>query len=207
MQSLRRRPAESSRGALRLLGFGLSASAPRLHSPRLPSRLTSRSSRRRFVASLKIPGMRAILATNRRVRRGLTLALGGRIAFSTCVISREAFPASALLSSGSLSARPVFGYCTVRAQMLQALRLPASETAIIYCSFFRAGPAPSETAGGKFARRARAFHLRFSARAPGLRLHRHPTRLTIRSSRPRIVASATCLRYASTRPPPRYGAA
>jgi hypothetical protein len=32
-------------------------------------------------------------------------------------------------------------------------------------------------------------------------------RLTIRSSRPRIVASATCLRYASTRPPPRCGAA
>jgi cell wall assembly regulator SMI1 len=31
--------------------------------------------------------------------------------------------------------------------------------------------------------------------------------LTIRSSRPRIVASATCLRYASTRPPPRCGAA
>jgi len=27
------------------------------------------------------------------------------------------------------------------------------------------------------------------------------------SSRPRIVASATCLRYASTRPPPRCGAA
>ena len=31
--------------------------------------------------------------------------------------------------------------------------------------------------------------------------------LTIRSSRPRIVASATCLRYASTCPPPRCGAA
>jgi hypothetical protein len=31
--------------------------------------------------------------------------------------------------------------------------------------------------------------------------------LTIRSSRPRIVASAACLRYASTRPPPRCGAA
>jgi hypothetical protein len=32
-------------------------------------------------------------------------------------------------------------------------------------------------------------------------------RLTIRSSRPRVVASATCLPYASTRPPPRCGAA
>ena len=33
------------------------------------------------------------------------------------------------------------------------------------------------------------------------------SRLTIRSSRPRIVAAATCIRYASTRPLPRYGAA
>jgi hypothetical protein len=43
-------------------------------------------------------------------RGGLTQALGGRKAFSNYVLSREAFPASALLSSGSLSARPVFGY-------------------------------------------------------------------------------------------------
>ena len=34
-----------------------------------------------------------------------------------------------------------------------------------------------------------------------------PRHLTIRSSRPHIVASATCIRYASTRPPPRCGAA
>jgi hypothetical protein len=32
-------------------------------------------------------------------------------------------------------------------------------------------------------------------------------RITIRSSRPHVVASATYLRYASTRPPPRHGAA
>jgi len=31
--------------------------------------------------------------------------------------------------------------------------------------------------------------------------------LTIRSSRAHVVASATCLRYASTRPPPRHGPA
>ena len=76
MRSLRRGPAESSRGAPRLPGFGLSASALRFYPRRLPSRLTSRSSRRRVVASLKLPGMRAILAPNRRVRRGLTPALG-----------------------------------------------------------------------------------------------------------------------------------
>jgi hypothetical protein len=39
--------------------------------------------------------------------------------------------ASALLQSDSLSAHPVFGYRMVRAPMLQALRLPASEAAIV----------------------------------------------------------------------------
>ena len=81
MRSLRQHPAESSQGALRHPGFGLSASTPRLHPRRLPSRLTSRSSRRRVVASLKLLGMRAILAPIRRVRRGLTPALGGRKTF------------------------------------------------------------------------------------------------------------------------------
>jgi hypothetical protein len=76
MLSLLTDPAESSRGALWHPGFGLSGSAPRLHPPWLPSRLTSRSSRRRVVASLKLPGMRAILAPIRCVRRGLTPALG-----------------------------------------------------------------------------------------------------------------------------------
>jgi hypothetical protein len=69
--------AESSRGALSHPGFGLSASWPSLHSRRLPSRLTSRSSRRRVMASLKLADMQAILAAIRRVRRGLTPALGG----------------------------------------------------------------------------------------------------------------------------------
>jgi hypothetical protein len=77
MLSLLTGPAQSSRGALRHPGFGLSASKPCIHPPRLPSRLTSRSSRRRVVASLKLTGLRAILAPIRRVRRGLTPALGG----------------------------------------------------------------------------------------------------------------------------------
>ena len=40
-----------------------------------------------------------------------------------------------------------------------------------------------------------------------LQLHRHPTRLTIRSSRPRVVASATCdaLRLHVSATPPRGG--
>ena len=78
MRSLRWRPADTSPGALRHPGFGLSSRSPWLHLRRLPSRLTSRSSRRRFVASLKLAGVRAILALICRVRRGLTLALGGQ---------------------------------------------------------------------------------------------------------------------------------
>ena len=88
MLSLLTGPAESSRGALRHPGFGLSAISPGFHPRRLPPRLTSRSSRRRVVASLKLLGMRAILALSRRVRRGLTPALGGRKAFCKCVAHR-----------------------------------------------------------------------------------------------------------------------
>jgi hypothetical protein len=66
------------------------------------------------------------------LRGGLTQALGGRKAFSSDVLSREALPASALLPSDRSSARSVFGYCMVRAQMLQALRLPASEAAFVF---------------------------------------------------------------------------
>jgi hypothetical protein len=66
----------------------------------------------------------------------------------------------------------------------------------------------SGSSGGKFAVRAQSQGLRFSE---GWSVRSKHTgvlrRLTIRSSRPRIVASATCIRYASTRPPPRHGAA
>ena len=79
---LRRRPAESLRAAHRWLGFGVRQFPIYLwhgksFAPRRLGRLTSRSSRRRVVASLKLVGMRAILAPIRRVRRGLTPALGG----------------------------------------------------------------------------------------------------------------------------------
>ena len=76
-RSLRWRPADSSPGALMFPGFGLSSRSQWLHPRRLPSRLTRRSSRRRISASLKLAGMRTILAPNCRVRRGLTQALGG----------------------------------------------------------------------------------------------------------------------------------
>jgi hypothetical protein len=71
------------------------------------------------------------VASAASLRGGLTQALGGRKTFSNYVLSREALQASALLQSDGLSARPVFGYRMVRAQMLQALRLLASEIAIV----------------------------------------------------------------------------
>jgi hypothetical protein len=77
----------------------------------------------------------------------------------------------------------------------------------VYCSFCSAGPAPSETAGGEFSGRARAFPLRLSASPPGLQRYQCPTRLTIRSSRPRVVASAVCfaLRLHTAAAPSRVG--
>ena len=61
----------------RASGLRFSACSSWLHSRQRPSRLTSRSSRRRISASLKLAGVRAILAPLCRVRRGLTQALGG----------------------------------------------------------------------------------------------------------------------------------
>jgi hypothetical protein len=61
----------------------------------------------------------------------------------------------------------------------------------------------SVTAGGKFAGRARAPGLRFSASPSRLHPRRLPSRLTSRSSRPHIVASTACftLRYTLLPPP------
>ena len=129
IRSLRQHPVESSWGALRHRGFGFSASMAGLHPRRLPSRLTSRSSRRRVVASLKLPGMRAILAPIRRVRRGLTPALGGRKAFCNCVARKPDSLASvtAALWPGcrhvASSVKSVW-----RAHTLHTSRYSASET-------------------------------------------------------------------------------
>ena len=52
-----------------------------------------------------------------------------------------------------------------------------------------------------------SFPLAILVPAASVLVHISQANLTIRSSRPRIVAAATCIRYASTRPLPRYGAA
>ena len=109
---------------------------------------------------------------------------------------------------GRLSARCHFVQVRrARSYFTCALRSPASEAMLFCCSFSCAEPAPSETAGGNFTGRAQAFPLRPSASPLGLQICRHPTRLTIRSSRPRVVASAACftLRLHASAAPPRVG--
>jgi hypothetical protein len=175
MLSLLTGPAESSRGALRHPGFGLSARAPRLHPHRLPSRLTSRSSRRRVVASLKLPDMRAILATNRRVRRGLTPALGGRKAFDgfafQCSFSRLrlALLFGLFLAALLLRSSPS-GALTHRMRYVGRLRKRClvSASAPLLTLPLLTGPAESSRV------RARAFPPRLSASASGHSSHRHP---------------------------------
>jgi hypothetical protein len=70
-------------------------------------------------------------------------------------------------SSDRLSARCRFvQVCRARSIFTCAFRLLASKTMFVCCSFCSAGPAPSETAGGKFAGRAHALPLRLSASVP-----------------------------------------
>ena len=110
-RSLRKHPAENSQGALMRPGFGLSAIAPRFHPHRLPSRLTSRSSRPRIVASTA-----CFCATLARCRRPAVGRLNSsvrrqksiwRLCFSTRGLYRlrlallfGLFPAALLLRSG-----------------------------------------------------------------------------------------------------------
>ena len=103
MRSLRRHPAESSPGALRHPGFGLSASKPGLHPPRLPSRLTSRSSRPRIVASAACFTLR-LHASAAPPRGGLTQALGGS---NPCAVHRDRLARC----SGHFHAVAVFNCC------------------------------------------------------------------------------------------------
>jgi hypothetical protein len=76
-------------------------------------------------------------------------------------------------------------------------------------SFRVAAPEPvtSGRSSEKVARRAHASGLRLSASSPGFHPRWPPSRLTIRSSRPRVVASAMCftLRLHMSAAPPRGG--
>jgi hypothetical protein len=188
IRSLRLHPAESSRGAVKHPGFGLSASSPWFHPARLPSRLTSRSSRRRVVASLKLMGMRAILAPIRRVRRGLTPALGAEkhsvvvlFALQLCLFRLQRF-------SESLSPLFGFGRCAVRAQPWSfcSSRLPWADIRAVALVL----PVASFGSAAVSVRGAPSFS-GFGLLALSLAFcsSRVPSRLTVRSSRRRISAS------------------
>ncbi len=115
------RPLGKCTGRARFLSLLFSAMAPECCCSRVPTRLTIRSSRRRFVASLKLAVRRAILAHNRRGRRGLTQALGGRKAFCNFAFQRGyilGFGCNALRFVGRRVVS--FGGCAVRAHGLLA---------------------------------------------------------------------------------------
>jgi hypothetical protein len=163
-----------------LLGFGVRRHPISLwhgqsSAPRRLGRLTSRSSRRRVVASLKLVGMRAILAPIRRVRRGLTPALGGRKAFGgfafQCSLSRlrlallfGRFHAALFLRSSPSGALTHHMRCVgrLRKQCLVGASVPRLTRSL------RLHPTESSQV------RVRAFPLLFSASTLGLGAHRHP---------------------------------
>ena len=97
--------------------------------------------------------------------------------------------------------------CKARSIFTCALRLPASEAMFVCYSFCNAGPAPSETAGGKFARArsslpASAFGKSAWASTPSAS---HPPNNSFKPTR--VVASATCyaLRLHVSAAPSRVG--
>ncbi len=140
---------------------------------------------------------------------GLTQALGGRRAFCCCAVHRHESSASVGPAFRKALWR-VAASCRSagRAHTSHAVRSPASETAIslrqvsqLQMRSLRKHPAESSRV------RAQAARLRFSARSPQLHPRRHPARLTSRSSRPRVVASAMCyaLRLHMSAAPPQGG--
>ena len=141
-------------------------------------------------------------------RVGLTQALGGRKAVCSCVDRNCDSSASA-----GIALRTVLGHVAssvmsvMRACTSHASRCPALETVTRKSKLSATDAAASETPGGKFTGRAQASPLRFSAIASGLYPRRLPSRLTSRSSRPRVVASATCftLRLHVSAAPPQGG--
>ena len=147
--------AESVRGAPGHLGFGVSALALGFRSSRVPSRPTSRSSRRRVLASLKLAVGRVILAHNRRRRRGLTLALGGEKHSFVVLFTLQYCRFLLQCSSACLSARcsSVAVLCALRL----GLRDGAMACAGVWAAHFRLH--------GKGSGRARCVRLRFSAAA------------------------------------------
>ena len=141
-------------------------------------------------------------------RGGLTQALGGKKYLVVVLSALQLIGFGQHCSSDGSSVRCFFGHVRCVRSHLACVTLASFGI----CAFFRSVfplQILSFLTGLAESLRGALMHAGFglSASLPRLHPRRLPSRLTSRSSRPRIVASATCLRYASTRPPPRYGAA
>jgi hypothetical protein len=187
-------------------GFGVSESHSVADIAWASNRLTTRSSRPRVVASAMCFTLRLHMSAA-PPQGGLTPALGGRKAFllTPSVARLSRLRPCCLLVVYRHVPSSVTAWCTLKFYKRCAYRLRKQQSSTDRSStpdpLLRRRPADSwRGALGSshfgFRQTRRAFKL------TGILRH-----LTIRSSRPRIVASATCLRYASTRPPPRRGAA
>ena len=166
--------------------------------------LTIRSSRPHVVASAMCFTLR-LHTSAAPPRVGLTQALGGRKAFCECAAHRLDSPASVRASFRTDCRRVATSSKSAgRAHTSHALRSPASASALSFglrMLSLLTGPAESSR-GALMLSRFGVRKVRF-----GPHLYRHPTRLTIRSSRPRVVASAACfaLRLHASTAPPRGG--
>ena len=204
-RSLRLHAAESSRVRVRAFPLRLSASASECDLYRHPTPPNN---------SFKPTPCRGVghvlCATLARVRRpatgGLTQALGGRKAFCKCAAHRLYSPAS-VGASFRIDSRRVATSVTSPGALTHHMRYVHRLRMLRFLSSRLPDPhaVTSDRSNRKFAGRAHTLPLRLSASLSGLQVRRHPTRLTIRSSRPRVVASAVCfaLRLHASAAPPR----
>jgi hypothetical protein len=188
-------------------GFGLSTSAPGLHPRRLPSRLTSRSSRPRVVASAMCFTLRLHMSAA-PPQGGLTPALGGRKAFGGLAFQCSLpwlrlallfgrFHAALLLRSsrsGALKYR-MRCVCRLRKQCLVGPSVPRLTRSL------RLHSAESSRV------RVGAFPLRLSASTSGFRFYRHPPppNNSFKPTPHRGVNSVLCATLHAVATPPRGG--
>jgi hypothetical protein len=130
-------------------GLRFSANSPKLHPCRVPSRLTSRSSRPRVVASAMCFALRLHMSAA-SPQGGLTPALGGRKAFDCFPMLLSPASVGAALRSGSRHAASSVK-CVWRAHTAHTLRWSASETVIGVVMFSAADAVASVTSGGEFS--------------------------------------------------------
>lgn len=110
------RPHVKFLGRAQFSRLRFSALALAFCSSRVPSRLTVRSSRRRLLASLNLLAERAILAHNRRDRRGLTQSLGVKKRSVVLFVATLMIRLRGLLLFGWYFGMFFFGGRVVRAQ-------------------------------------------------------------------------------------------